>query len=33
MLKNSKFEVEKVEFNKIILKNGFLMRVENNESF
>ena len=25
MLKNSKFEVEKVEFNKIILKNGCLM--------
>ena len=33
MLKNAKFEVKKIQFNKIIFKNGCLMRVDNNESF
>ena len=33
MLKNAKFEVKKIQLNKIIFKNGCLMRVDNNESF
>ena len=33
MLKNAKFDVKKIQFNKIIFKNGCLMRVDNNESF
>ena len=33
MLKNPKFDVKKIQFNKIIFKNGCLMRVEKNESF
>ena len=33
MLKNVKFDVKKIQFNKIIFKNGCLMRVDNNESF
>ena len=33
MLKNAKFEVKKIQLNKIIFKNGCLMRVDNTESF
>ena len=28
-----KFDVKNIQFNKIIFKNGCLMRVDNNESF
>ena len=33
MLKNAKFEVKKTQLNKIIFKNGCLIRVDNNECF
>ena len=33
MLKNGKFEVKKTQLNKIIFKNGCLMREDNTESF